>query len=182
MLPNPKPLTIDEVVLDWGLAETATRLRKHGVDAALIARVQKRAHTPADAQIIIRAIRAARHIYLGHFVENPYVWYEAQLSLDEVRMVRLNRYFAEHPKYHALTTLEGLSRFDEEYQIPGYDPKKEVGRPVIVSREISGPWLILEGTHRLCTRIRHAAGQPNQLVTVIIGAGPNITAWNCWKE
>jgi len=162
-----KRLSIDDVVLDWGLAETKTRLLNLGVSQDIVNRVLARNQTPADSEIIRNAIRLHRGEFLGHFIKNPLQWYEARFDLSEVRQVYLNRFFqgSSNP-YRALTNLEQLARADERYQIPNYDLKKEIGRPVFVALTLSGPWQILEGTHRCCTRILRddKAPDPNHVV------------------
>jgi hypothetical protein len=58
------------------------------------------------------------------------------------------------------------------------------GRPVLVSYSTAGPWLVMEGTHRL-VEIYHAARAgttERPAVDVIAGISPLARSWNAWRD
>lgn len=177
-----KRLSIEDVVIDWGLAEVRGLLGRGLVDAELVARVEAGIRTASGLQRISMGIKCARGRFLTHFVDFPVPGCEARFDLAETRFVRLHRWFEQQPRYRCLQTLEDLSRVNDDYQIRNFDLNKLIGRVVFLATGSGGPWCIFEGTHRCCTLIRLAdeKREPDKAFDVIVGVDPSVTKWLPW--
>jgi hypothetical protein len=180
----------ETMVFEWARAET-----KRLVDSGWIARpLADRSDAMAglshdDGQALVDAICGHRGDFFGIFVANPTNWLEASCLVESVGRLYLCKYFDGTHQVNGVAsyfrTIEELAEGDPSFRLPQpFVWSAMRGRPVLVSYSTAGPWLVMEGTHRL-VEIYHAARAgttERPAVDVIAGISPLARSWNAWRD
>jgi hypothetical protein len=187
---SPRKVPTITMVFEWARAETKRLVDSHWIAQSLADRSDaspKLSHD--DAQALVVAICGHRGNFFGIFVTDPTDWLDASCPIEAVGRLNLCKYFdGTHqvkgvPSY--FRTIEDLAEGDSSFRLPQpFVWSAMRGRPVLVSYSADGPWLVMEGTHRL-VEIYHAAkaGKAEKTaVDVIAGVSPVARNWNAWRE
>jgi hypothetical protein len=175
MLTITSQISVDEMLLDWGIAEAETRCHEY-LSPDTLSRVRAdEPLTQTDRATLIGVIRQIRQPLLDFGIDPPTTWHTATLTIDDLKEIRLIRYFS-------VPRLADLASADNSYTRRNFTLSKVRGRPIFVGPTQLGPWNLLEGTHRCCGLI--AAGRLGEMqgsVDVIVGVRASIVQWHFWR-
>jgi len=112
------------------------------------------------------------------FLQNPTRWYATDFPVGALGEVRADIYFQPH------CTLAEVADKRPEIAIENVHPQKMKGRPVLVGPKPDGPYVLIEGAHRVCSILKMDPASQRDLgaVPVIIGVCHSISSWERWSE
>jgi len=187
---SSKTVSTETMVFEWARAETNRLVDSRWIAQSLADRSEASAGlSHDDGQALVKAICGHRGDFFGIFVTNPTQWLEASCPVESVGRLHLCTHFAGTHQVNGVAsyfrTIEELAEGDRSFRLPQpFVWPAMRGRPVLVSYSAAGPWLVMEGTHRL-VEIYHAfrAGTAERaLVDVIAGVCRLARSWNAWRE
>ena len=197
MIQNLEPSSEDDMLMEWALAEVH-RFRgvvpNELIPDELIGRVianPRRPLTGDDRQCLIAAIRWYRNGMLHDLLPLHLTWSKGDLpasDLDDVMFHWHNPAFSAAtpsrrlgdlaPNADKITDGEFVqrlrrTRFD-------FDEMQMRGKPILVATNLSGPYLLIEGTTRSLTIFleRHTGRPTMKHVPICIGVGDRLREWS----
>jgi hypothetical protein len=180
MLSNVRPIAEREMLLSWAHAEAGNQLQ-NCVDAA-VRRKALDGSTLGENDIaqLVRAAAFVRSPLLDFFRLHETHWFTADFPAAELGAVRVVNFFARDSPSR---TLAELAQRRPEIGAFKFDASITKGRPIFVAPAASGPWCLMEGTHRCCSILRENAGGAPSINSVPIIAGICAVAaeWPWWK-
>jgi hypothetical protein len=187
---SSRTLPTDTMVFEWARAETKRLVDFNWIAQPLADRADASPElSHDDGRALVDAIRGHRGAFFGIFVTNPTNWLDASCSVETVGRLNLCKYFDGTHQVNGVAsyfrTIEELAEGDPSFRLPQpFVWSTMRGRPVLVSYSAGGPWLVMEGTHRL-VEIYHAAKEgkaEKTAVDVIAGVNPIARNWNAWRD
>lgn len=176
MLTDLRPITQDEMLLDWGLAEVAKP--EMGFDAAVVSRVRAKAETREDQNELVRRIKLHRAPLLNFFSTHPVQWFAGNLSTAVIGQISVIRYFQLRYGPHIKTMADVAQYLPDKYSIQNFHHDEMRGRPIFVAQRRHDPLHLLEGTHRCCEILLRPSGASS--LRVVFGECPLISEWDFW--
>jgi len=181
---------MEAMVFEWALAERKRLVDSRWIDQSLADRSEAVAGlSHHDGQALVDAICRHRGGFFGIFVANPTNWLEASCPVESVGRLHLCKYFEGTHQVNGVPsyfrTIEELAEGDPSFRLTQpFVWSAMRGRPVLVSYGPAGPWVVMEGTHRL-VEVYHAAKArrtEKPAVDVIAGISPLARRWNAWRD
>jgi hypothetical protein len=186
------PVTREEMLLDWALAEAADLADNGWIPRGLAERVTARAPlTPEENAALIQGILGRRGPFLGALLNPSVSWYAGSASCDAIGSIGLCRWLLGGHKQTGDGTVRHYRTLGELADgDPGlglktpFDPAALRGHPILVSEREAGPWCLVEGTHRLADEFRRTgrSGPHVGARDVILGISPLAPTWHWWVE
>jgi len=176
MLLNVRPVSVQEVLLDWGSAEATSPRFRNWDRADVIAKLRNKAPLEeADRAAIVKAIRCVRAPLLDYFFQKPTIWFEADMPVNLLDAIWSDIFFQSD------STLADIASRRPDIKIDGFRLEAMSGRSILVGPSLNGPWILIEGVHRCVEILRMApAAQPNA-IRVLVGVCQSITSWVRWR-
>jgi len=192
MISNPQPITVDDVLFDWALAE-AHRWQKTAPDLHARVCAAGDAAAPDDRRGAIVAFAKLEN--RGYEVDwfrdpaNGFQWFAADFKASALGDVVLHKHWGQnfsrdngwqlpHPRtVRAFATHPDARR---EFDRSGEKLGDARGRPIYMAFDLAGPWHVIEGSHRTDAMWRaHANGEPayQNTVPVLLGLSPRVDTW-----
>ena len=187
---STRTVAMEAMVFEWARAETKRLVDSKWIAQSLADRSDASPNpSHDDGQALVDSICGHRGGFFGIFVANATNWLEAACPVETVGQLNLCKYFeGTHQTNGAASyfrTIEELAEGDPSFRLPQpFVWSAMRGRPILVSHSADGPWLVMEGTHRL-VEIYHAAkaGKAEKTaVDVIAGVNPVARNWNAWRD
>jgi hypothetical protein len=190
--PSNRSIGEGEVWLDWGKAESKALVIERRIPAELRAKIESRTDlSVADATTLIGGIHLKRGGFARDLFTTATKWYGGTYLPEDIGPIGLCLHFqGQHVRtldrmrvfYYSVAALaDGDPGFGLETP---YNPALAFGRPILVGPTLSGPWCLLEGTHRLVDEYRRTAlGETSPGPRdVILGVSPNALGWYWWTK
>lgn len=195
-----QPATLSDLFWEYALAETQNderhdRMYSRGLGPELFLRVRANKWeelTPKDWDRLRATVEATRPDYVSPLLSLDLSWKVGWIETEEIPMLRTpglnifrpfapSRGLAEFAT--SLQTKRALSSLAVERNfwrmVPRFDPTRMLGAPVVIGKDISGPFTIVEGMTRLsvlCARVKNAESVPPR-IRIVVGLGTRAREW-----